>query len=189
MQYQRFFRWKAARLASIASLAVWGVAVLNPSAAQSIGGLCEGRPASHPWLDASGQTGPSLIEGTKGDDVIVGGDGDDRIFGGGGNDIMCGGPGDDSLNAGPGGDSVENGGLGDDDLGTVGVVHSITMFGGPGDDGPNVGDTEATSYVSGGSGDDTIQHGGTGAIVKMNGDDGYDLCIFRAGDELANCEF
>ena len=77
MRYQRFFRWKAARLASVASLAVWGVAVLNPSAAQSIGGLCEGRPASHPWLDASGQTGPSLIEGTKGDDVIVGGEGYD----------------------------------------------------------------------------------------------------------------
>lgn len=166
-----------------------GVAAQFNSPATAIGGLCEGRPASHPWLDASGQQGPTLLEGTKGDDVIVGGDGDDRIFGGGGNDVICGGPGDDNLNAGPGGDSVENGGSGDDDLGTVGVVHSITMFGGEGDDGPNVGDTQAPSFVSGGPGDDTIQHGGTGAPVKMNGDDGYDRCIFRAGDELISCEF
>jgi Ca2+-binding RTX toxin-like protein len=157
--------------------------------ATAIGGLCEGRPASHPWLDASGQQGPTFIEGTKGDDVIVGGDGDDQIFGGGGNDSICGGPGDDNLNAGPGGDSVEDGGLGDDDLGTVGVVHSITMFGGPGDDGPNVGDTQAPSFVSGGSGDDTLQHGGMGALVKLSGDDGYDRCIFRAGDELISCEY
>jgi len=156
--------------------------------ATAIGGLCEGRPASHPWLDASGQQGPTLLEGTKGDDVIVGGDGDDRIFGGGGNDLICGGPGNDNLNAGPGGDSVEDGGTGDDDLGTVGVVHSITMFGGAGDDGPNVGETEAPSFVSGGSGDDTLQHTGSG-FVKLNGDDGYDRCIFRGGDELISCEY
>ena len=167
----------------------FGATVPFSSPANAIGGLCEGRPASHSWLDASGQQGPTLLEGTKGDDVIVGGDGDDRIFGGGGNDIICGGPGNDSLNAGPGGDSVENGGPGDDDLGTVGVVHSITMFGGAGDDGPNVGDTLAPSFVSGGDGDDTLQHGGTGAPVKLNGDDGYDRCIFRAGDELISCEF
>jgi Ca2+-binding RTX toxin-like protein len=178
-------------LGTVTALFTGGLAVSAELAtpAGAIGGLCEGRPASHPWLDASGQAGPTFIEGTKGDDVIVGGDGDDNIFGGGGNDIICGGPGDDNLNAGPGGDSVENGGPGDDDLGTVGVVHSITMFGGAGDDGPNVGDTEAPSFVSGGSGDDTLQHGGTGAPVKMNGDDGYDLCIFRAGDELISCEY
>jgi len=189
MRSRRFFGLKGARLAAIVSLAIGGLAGLNPSTARSIGGLCEGRPASHSWLDASGQSGPTFIEGTKGDDVIVGGDGDDNIFGGGGNDIICGGPGDDNLNAGPGGDSVENGETGDDDLGTVGDVHSITMFGGAGDDGPNVGDTQAPSFVSGGSGDDTIQHGGSGAIVKMSGDDGYDRCIFRAGDELSSCEF
>ena len=84
---------------------------------------------------------------------------------------------------------MENGGPGGDDLGTVGVVHSITRFGGAGDDGPNVGDTQVPSFVSGGSGDDTLQHGGTGAPVKFNGEDGYDLCIFRAGDELISCEY
>src|SRR4051794_6623459 len=35
--------------------------------ASAIGGLCEGRPASRSWLDASGQSGPTFIEGTKGD--------------------------------------------------------------------------------------------------------------------------
>ena len=155
----------------LTALVVGGFGAVVPfnGTAVAIGGLCEGRPATHPWLDASGQPGPSLLEGTPGDDVIVGGDGDDRIFGGGGNDIICGGP-------------------GDDDLGTVGVVHSITMFGGSGDDGPNVGDTLAPSFVSGGSGDDTLQHGGTGAIVKLSGEDGIDRCIFRAGDELSSCE-
>jgi Ca2+-binding RTX toxin-like protein len=173
-----------------AALLIGGLAVTTQvGTAHSIGALCDGRPASHSWLDASGQAGPTFIEGTKGDDVIVGGDGDDNIFGNGGNDIICGGPGSDALNAGPGGDSVEIGGPGDDDLGTVGVIHSITMDGGLGDDGPNVGDTIATSYVAGGPGDDTIQHGGVGGIVKMNGGDGFDLCIFRAGDELNSCEY
>ena len=112
-----------------------------------------------------------------------------RVIGRNDHLLVLPGPGNDNLSAGPGGDSVENGGPGDDDLGTVGVIHSITMFGGAGDDGPNVGDTQAPSFVSGGSGDDTIQHGGTGAPVKMNGEDGYDLCIFRAGDELISCEY
>ena len=85
------------------------VAQIGPATA--IGGLCEGRPASHSWPDASGQQGPALLEGTRGDDVIVGG-----------------------------------------------------------------------------SGDDTLQHGGMGALVKLSGDDGYDRCIFRAGDELISCE-
>jgi Ca2+-binding RTX toxin-like protein len=118
--------------------------------ARAIGALCQGRPASHPWLDASGQAGPTILEGTRGDDVIIGGDGNDTIYGNGGNDVICGGPGSDNLNAGPGGDSVEDGGPGDDSLGTVGVVHSITMLGGP-------------------------------------GDDGFNRCIFRPGDELVNC--
>jgi Ca2+-binding RTX toxin-like protein len=177
-------------LGMAAALLIGGLAVTTQvGTAHSIGALCDGRPASHPWLDASGQAGPTFIEGTKGDDVIIGSDGDDNIFGNGGNDVICGGPGTDNLNAGPGGDSVEDGGPGDDSLGTVGVVHSITMIGGLGDDGPNVGDTQAPSYVSGGPGDDTLQHGGTGGIVKMNGDEGFDRCIFRAGDELLNCEF
>ena len=33
-----------------------------------------GAPASHTWLDASGQYGPALIDGTDGDDVIIAAD-------------------------------------------------------------------------------------------------------------------
>ena len=143
-------RIRAVKLGMVTALLVGGLGVTTQiGSAQSIGALCDGRPASHPWLVASGQAGPTFIEGTRGDDVIIGSDGDDNIFGNGGNDIICGGPGTDNLNAGPGGDSVEEGG----------------------------------------PGDDTLQHGGTGSTVKMNGDDGFDLCIFRAGDELINCEY
>src|SRR5437868_4487464 len=34
-----------------------GVALLNSGSSNAIGGLCNGRPASHTWLDASGQYG------------------------------------------------------------------------------------------------------------------------------------
>jgi len=164
-----------------------GLAGFSPHDARAIGGLCEGRPASHPWLDASGQPGPAIIHGTKRSEVIIGSDGNDTIYGNGGNDLICGGPGTDNINAGPGGNSVLDGGAGDDSLGTVGTVHSVTMIGGLGNDGPNVGDTIATSYISGGPGDDTLQHTGRGH-VKMNGDDGDNLCLFQGGDEIVNCQ-
>ena len=68
-----------------------GLALLNGGSAQSIGGLCNGRPASHTWLDASGQYGPALIDGTDHDDTIIGSDGDDTIDAGDGDDVVCGG--------------------------------------------------------------------------------------------------
>ena len=34
-----------------------GMAFLNSGGAHAIGGLCNGEPASHTWLDASGQYG------------------------------------------------------------------------------------------------------------------------------------
>lgn len=68
-----------------------GAAVLDGGGVHAIGGLCNGRPASHTWLDASGQYGPAVLDGTKSDDVIVGSDGDDVIDGRGGNDTICGG--------------------------------------------------------------------------------------------------
>jgi hypothetical protein len=40
----------------------------------------------------------------------------------------------------------------------------------------------------GGPGGDRLHHGGSGAPVKMNGDDGFNRCIFRPGDELVNCQ-
>jgi Ca2+-binding RTX toxin-like protein len=165
-----------------------GAAVLNGGAARSIGGLCDGRPASRPSLDASGQPGPAVIEGTHGDDVIIGSDGDDTIDGLGGDDVICGGPGDDSINVGPGGDSFVDGGPGDDGPATVGTVHSVTFVGGPGDDDPEVGDTIATSYIDGGPGDDRLKHDG-GGHVKADGGDGFDICTLQGGDEVVNCEY
>jgi Ca2+-binding RTX toxin-like protein len=178
----------AARLGAVA-IFLGGLGLTGQiGSARAIGALCDGRPASHPWLDASGQPGPVIIDGTTADEVIIGSDGDDTISGNGGNDTICGGPGNDNLNAGPGGDSVLDGGPGDDSLGTVGTVHSVTMIGGPGNDGPNVGDTIATSYVFGGGGDDTLQHTG-GGHAKLDGGDGFDYCLPRGGDEMVNCEY
>jgi Ca2+-binding RTX toxin-like protein len=165
-----------------------GVAFLNAGAAHSIGGLCNGRPASHTWLDASGQPGPAVLDGTRGADVIIGSDGDDTIDGRGGNDTICGGPGNDSISVGPGGDSVVRGDSGDDSLSTVGRVHSVTLIGDGGNDTLDVGDTVATSYLVGGSGDDVLIHDG-GGHVKMDGGDGFDDCLPQGGDEVVNCEY
>ncbi len=80
-----------------------GAALLNGGSSNAIGGLCNGRPASHTWLDASGQYGPGLIDGTDGDDDIIGSDGDDVIDAGAGNDVVCGAAGDDFIAGGDGG--------------------------------------------------------------------------------------
>ena len=72
-----------------------GLALLNGGTSNAIGGLCNGRPASHTWLDASGQYGPALIDGTNDDDDIIGSDGDDIIDAGDGDDVVCGAAGDD----------------------------------------------------------------------------------------------
>jgi Ca2+-binding RTX toxin-like protein len=164
-----------------------GLAFLNNGSAHAIGGLCNGRPASHTWLDASGQYGPAVIDGTRGDDVIIGSDGDDTIDGRGGNDTICGGAGNDSISVGPGGDSVVRGDTGDDSLSALNV-HSVTLVGGGGNDTLEVGDTVATSYLVGGSGDDVLIHDGRGH-VKADGGDGFDDCLVRGGDEVTNCEY
>ncbi|HEV7534918.1 MAG TPA: hypothetical protein VGP90_04735, partial [Acidimicrobiia bacterium] len=59
---------KVGRLAMITTTTGFmvGMAFLNGGTAHSIGGLCNGRPASHTWLDASGQYGPALLDGTNG---------------------------------------------------------------------------------------------------------------------------
>ena len=77
---------KAGRLAVLTATTgfVVGLALLNGGSSNAIGGLCNGFPASHTWLDGSGQYGPALIDGTDGDDVIIGSDGDDVIDAGDG---------------------------------------------------------------------------------------------------------
>src|SRR3954452_13338392 len=74
-----------------------GLAFLNAGPAQSIGGLCNGQPASHTWLDASGQPGPAILDGTGHGDTIIGSDGDDTIDGRGGDDVICAADGNDSV--------------------------------------------------------------------------------------------
>jgi Ca2+-binding RTX toxin-like protein len=186
----RYMRVTAGRLVLVLTTSGFlaGVAFLDTGSAHAIGGLCNGQPASHTWLDASGQPGPAVLDGTKGDDVIIGSDGDDTIDGRGGNDVICGGPGNDSITVGPGGDSVVRGDSGDDDLSTVGTVHSVTLIGGTGNDTLDVGNTVATSYLIGGPGDDVLIHDGHGH-VKMDGGDGFDDCLPQGGDEVVNCEY
>ncbi|HEV7864088.1 MAG TPA: hypothetical protein VGR20_15360, partial [Acidimicrobiia bacterium] len=95
-------RQKTGRLALVTASTGFmvGLAFLNGGTAHSIGGLCNGTPASHTWLDASGQYGPALLDGTNGDDTIVGSDGDDTIDARGGDDVVCGAAGDDSIAGG-----------------------------------------------------------------------------------------
>jgi Ca2+-binding RTX toxin-like protein len=181
---------KVGRLAVITATGGFmaGVAMLTGGGAHAIGGLCNGRPASHTWLDASGQPGPAVIDGTRGDDVIVGSDGDDTIDGRGGSDFICGGPGNDSISVGPGGNSIVRGDSGDDSISADGTVHSVTLVGDAGNDTLQVGNTVAPSYLVGGSGDDVLIHNGRGH-VKMDGGDGLDDCLAQGGDELVNCEY
>ena len=156
-------RNKAGRLALTVATGgfMLGMAFLNGGGAHAIGGLCNGEPATHTWLDASGQYGPAVIDGTKGDDTIIGSDGDDTIDG--------------------------RGDTGDDDLSAL-DVHSVTLVGDGGNDTLEVGNTDNVSYVVGGSGDDVLIHDG-GGHVKMDGGDDFDDCLARGGDELVNCEY
>jgi len=182
-------RLRIRRLTTVAATVAFmtGVALLNSGGAHAIGGLCNGRPASRTWLDASGQPGPALIDGTHGNDVIIGSEGDDTIDGRGGNDTICGGAGNDSISVGPGGNSVVRGDAGDDDI-SAANVHSVTLVGDSGNDTLEVSNTVATSYLVGGPGDDVLIHDGNGH-VKADGGDDFDDCLVRGGDEIVNCEY
>jgi len=184
----RITKLRMGRLAMVTATGgfMMGLAFLNSGTAHAIGGLCNGRPASHTWLDASGQYGPAVIDGTKGDDVIIGSDGDDTIDGRGGNDFVCGGAGNDSISV-EGGNSVVRGDTGDDSLSAFNV-HSVTLVGDGGNDTLDVGDTVATSYLVGASGDDVLIHDG-GGHVKADGGADFDDCLIGGGDEVVNCEY
>src|SRR5205085_5560352 len=143
-------QWRVRRWLAVAATGAFlaGAGVLNGGGAGAVGGLCNGRPASRTWLDASGQPGPALIDGTKGSDVIIGSDGDDTIDGRGGNDTICGAAGNDDISVGPGGSSVVRGDIGDDDL-SADNVQRVTMTGDGGNDTVEVTNTVATSYLVG----------------------------------------
>ena len=177
-------RRRVAPVAFATVLFATGLGLLSNSPAQSIGGLCNGQPASRTWLDASGQPGPTFFDGTNGDDTIVGSDGDDYIDAGPGDDYLCGGPGDDSLDGGDG-DDVVVGGIGDD--GPSGGPGNDTLVGGSGDDDPEGG--PGRDFIVGGDGDDWIKSSDDDEVDKVSAGDGFDICFFSAGDELASCEY
>ena len=211
---------KAGRLALATTTAGFlvGVALLNGGSAQSIGGLCNGQPASATWLDASGQYGPALIDGTDHDDVIVGSDGDDHIDAGHGDDLVCGGAGHNDIHGGEGDDAIL-GGADDDHLDggegfdtVVGFGGDDTVAGGPGED-VLIGGSGDDVMISTDTGHDHGGHGGHGGghdagsghggdhghddgpvhteneFDKVDGGEGFDICLFGAGDELEYCEY
>ena len=161
-----------------------GLVLINGGAAHSIGGLCNGRPASHTWLDASFQYGPALLDGTNGDDTIVGSDGDDVINGGKGNDVICGGPGNDWISGGVGDDAIR-GDTGDDDLDGGNGVDTVVGDGG----NDTVAGGTGNDFLVGGSGDDVMISADDNEVDKVNGGDDFDDCLFSAGDEVNNCEY
>ena len=179
-------RQKTGRLALVTASTgfVVGLAFLNGGSSHAIGGLCNGRPASHTWLDASGQYGPALIDGTDDDDVIVGSDGDDTISGGEGDDVICGAAGDDSIAGDSGGDAIR-GDTGDDDL--DGGPDRDTVVGDGGND--TVAGGTGNDFLVGGSGDDVMISADDEEVDKVNGGDDFDDCLFSAGDEINNCEY
>jgi Ca2+-binding RTX toxin-like protein len=180
------FRPRPGRLAVLTAAAVWlaGLAALSSGSATAIGGLCNGRPASATWLDASYQPGPAYLVGTDHSDVIIGSDGDDRLDGLGGDDVICGGPGRDRIEAGWGDDAVRgdtdddriDGGPGYDTV--VGDDGNDTVLGGPDHD-----------FLVGGTGDDVMVGSDDDRTDKIDGSYGFDYCFFGAGDEVAGCEY
>ncbi|MEW6474803.1 MAG: hypothetical protein AB1679_21345 [Actinomycetota bacterium] len=209
---------KAGRRALVTTSAGFlvGLSFVNIGPARSIGGLCNGRPASATWLDASGQYGPALIDGTDHDDVIIGSDGDDHIDAAGGDDVVCGAAGHNHIHGGDGDDALIgasdhdhlDGGDGNDTV--VGYEGHDTVAGGPGRDflvgggGDDVMISTDTGHDHGDGGEE--DHGGEeghdhehghgderphvhSEIDKVNAGDGFDVCLFTAGDELANCEY
>jgi Ca2+-binding RTX toxin-like protein len=193
---------KAGRLALITATSGFmvGIALLNSGSSNAIGGLCNGRPASHTWLDASGQYGPALVDGTDDDDDIIGSDGDDTIDAGDGDDVVCGAAGDDSIAGGDGADAIR-GDTGDDDL--DGGAGRDTVVGDGGND-TVAGGPDGVDFLVGGSGDDVMISAddgvgsarednedprGANVVDKVNGGDDFDVCLFGAGDEISNCEY
>jgi Ca2+-binding RTX toxin-like protein len=167
-------RHRAMQIVALATLLA-GSAMAGGGAAHSVDGLCNGQEASHAWLNASGQHGPALIDGTGKNDVIIGSDGDDTINGKGGDDVICGKLGNDSISGGPGDDTIRGDG-GDDDL-----------DGGPGNDVVS-GDTR-NDTVAGGTGKDVLVGGDDDEIDKIDGGSGFDDCVVSKGDDARNCEY
>src|SRR5581483_4076784 len=164
---------RLARSLAVAVLLV-GAAIAGGRPAHSVEGLCNGQEATHPWLNASGQKGPALIDGTAKDDVIIGSDGDDTINGKGGNDVICGEGGNDTIRGNSGDDDLD-GGPGNDTV--SGDAGNDTLAGGAGRD-----------VLVGGDGDDVIVGSDDDEVDRIDGGAGFDDCVTSQGDEVRNCE-
>jgi hypothetical protein len=123
--------WPTGRALAVIVFAGIGPGLAPGGPARGVGALCNGQPASSPALDASGEPGPAILQGTHGADVIIGSaGGHDVINGNGGNDVVCGGPGGHgSINVGPG-NAVVLGSGGYDRITGTGPGH-FTFLGGP----------------------------------------------------------
>jgi Ca2+-binding RTX toxin-like protein len=168
---------------AVATLLAGAALAAGPSAL-SVNGLCNGQEASHDWLNASGQPGPALIDGTGKDDVIIGSEGDDTINGKGGDDVICGQRGNDSINGGPGNDTLRGDGN-DDDL--DGGAGKDTLSGDSGND--TVAGGSGKDVIVGGDGDDVIVGSDDDEVDKLDGGFGFDDCVTSKGDDARNCEY
>jgi hypothetical protein len=119
-----------------------------------------------------------VIRGTQGPDLICGGRGNDTIYALGGDDRIYAGNGHDVVKAGPGNDFV---------LGGVGTAGDV-IDGGSGNDhleggsGPDrvtdSGKGSGSDFISTGAlGDDIIAWDGVLANDKVDGGDGFDVCV------------
>ena len=122
-----------------------------------------------------GTDGPDLLCGGRGQDVIYGNGGDDRIFAGDGHDVVNAGAGSDFVLGGIGsaGDDID-GGPGNDHLeGTTGP-DKITDF----------GKDSGNDFISAWSADDDIvAWDGKLANDKIDGGDGFDVCVVDNTDQ------
>ena len=179
------------RKAIIVLSAIYGLGLAGGAPpAQSIGGLCNGRPASDPSLDASHQPGPAILEGTPGDDVIIGSDGGhDRINGNGGDDVICGGPGGhNSITVGAG-NAVVLGGGGHERITGIGPGN-FTFVGGPLGHNTLINRGGRAILYGGAGGNNTLIHAGPsdGQFDKMDGGAGPgNVCLIQGGDEINRC--
>jgi Ca2+-binding RTX toxin-like protein len=122
----------------------------------------------------TGLRGADKLYGRGGNDFINGSRDNDEVNGGAGDDILCGGRGNDRLIGGAGNDLI------------YGEEENDWADGGTGND-RLLGSAEADDLY-GGEHDDVVAGGGGLSNDRLDGGEGYDLCITGEDDTLAGCE-
>ena len=147
-------------------------------------------PPPLPAIEATDETGSTLVGkddiaesfiGLGGDDEIDAGGGDDVVSAGGGDDVVDGGKGNDTIDGGEGHDAIRTGSYVD------GVVHyhggDDTVYGGSGDD--HIWTDGGNDTIHGDAGNDEINvdtgsAGDSKGTADVHGGDGDDRIIFHA---------